>query len=468
MNIIIVGVGKLGYTLAMHLASEQNDVTVIDPNLKAIEKVETALDVMPIKDNGFSTSTLLDAGCKQADLLIAVTGKDETNMLCCLTAKKLGAKRTIARIRDPKYARELLLIKEDLGLDMVINPEEAAADEITRIITAGPGGAIKIENFAKGRVRMVELIVKEHMPLAGLQVKHISDVFHMPVLIGAIIRDGNLIIPKGDDVIEVNDSVYVIGKTASMFNFCKGLDDTPSKIRNVMIVGGGKIAFYLARLLEKMHIKVTIIEKDEEICLSLAENLPQSLVIHGDGTDSLLLQSEHFESMDAFVSLTGRDEENIIATLIAKRHNVERVITKISRDHCAQLINELGIDTVITPQDIITNHILKYVRGHAIETLHRMMGTQGEIIEFIASPQNPILGTPLSKLHLIDDVLLATIVRKNAVIVPTGNDCILEGDRVLIITKQHITSLEDILISTGGFASELKNSIKKFGNVIGM
>ena len=420
MNIIIVGVGKLGYTLAMHLASEQNDVTVIDPNPKAIEKVEVALDVMPIKDSGFSINTLLDAGCKTADLLIAVTGKDEINMLCCLTAKKLGAKCTIARIRDPKYARELLLIKEDLGLDMVINPEEAAADEITRIITAVPGGAIKIENFAKGRVRMVELIVKENMPLAGLQVKHISDVFHMPILIGAIIRDGNLIIPKGDDTIQVNDAIYVIGKTASMFNFCKGLQNSPSKIRHVMIVGGGKIAFYLARLLGKMHIKVTIIEKDEAICLALAENLPQALIIHGDGTDSLLLQSEHFESTDAFVSLTGGDEENIISTLIAKRHNVERVITKISRNHCSQLISDLGIDTVITPQDIITNHILKYVRGHAIETLHRMMGTQGEIIEFIASPNNPILGTSLSKLHLIDDVLLATIVRKNEVIVPTG------------------------------------------------
>lgn len=469
MNVIIVGVGKLGYTLAMHLASENNDVTVIDPNPKAIEKVENALDVMPIKGKGFSTSTLLEAGCKTADLLIAVTGRDEINMLCCLTAKKLGVARTIARIRDPEYARELLLIKEDLGLDMVINPEEAAADEIARIITALPGGAVKIENFAKGRVRMVELIVKENMPLAGMQLKHISEKFPDPLLIGAIIRDGNLIIPKGDDILQVNDAVYVVGKTASMLTFCKSLQSSPTKVRNVMIVGGGKIAYYLARLLGQMHIKVTIIEKDEETCMALAESLPQALVIHGDGTDSLLLQSEHFESTDAFISLTGRDEENIIATLIAKRHNVGRVITKISRNHCAELISELGIDTVITPQDIITNNILKNVRGHAIETLHRMMGTDGEMIEFIASEEDAFLNIPLAKLELIPDVLITTIVRKNEVIVPTGNDCILKGDRVLIITKQHITSLKEIALkNTGGFTSELKNSLKKFGNALGM
>nr|WP_302595580.1 Trk system potassium transporter TrkA [uncultured Cellulosilyticum sp.] len=469
MNVIIVGAGKLGYTLAMHLSSEHNDVTVIDPNPKAIEKVENALDVMPIKGNGFSTSTLLEAGCKTADLLIAVTDRDEINMLCCLTGKKLGAARTIARIRDPKYAKELLLIKEDLGLDMVINPEEAAADEIARILTALPGGAIKIENFAKGRVRMIELIVKENMPLAGMSIKHISDKFHTPLLIGAIIRNGNLIIPNGDDVLEVNDAIYVVGKTASMLSFCKNLDTTSSKVRHVILVGGGKIAYYLAKLLGQMHIKVTIIEKDEQICHSLAETLPQALIIHGDGTDSLLLQSEHFESTDAFVSLTGRDEENIIATLIAKRHNVERVITKISRNHCASLISELGIDTVITPQDIMTNHILKYVRGHAIETLHRMMGTEGEMIEFIASSTDSLLGIPLSKLHLIPDVLITTIVRKNEVLIPTGNDCILEDDRVLIITKQHISKLQDIAsTTTGGFTSELKNSLKKFGNAIGM
>ncbi len=467
MNVIIVGVGKLGYALATQLSAENNNVTIIDPNPKAIEKVENSLDVMTIKGKGFSTSTLLEAGCKTTDLLITATGRDEINMLCCLTAKKLGANRTIARIRDPEYARELLLIKEDLGLDMIINPEEAAADEIARIITALPGGAIKIENFAKGRVRMVELIVKENMPLAGMQLKHISETFPDPVLIGAIIRDGNLIIPKGDDILQVNDAIYVVGNTASMLSFCKRLHGSQTKVRNVMLVGGGKISYYLARLLGQLHIRVTIIEKDEATCIALAENLPQALVIHGDGTDSVLLQSEDFENTDAFVSLTGRDEENIIATLIAKRHNVERVITKISRTHCSELISELGIDTVITPQAIMTNQILKQVRGHAIETLHRMMGTDGEMIEFIATKEDGFLGVPLAKLHLIPDVLIATIVHKNSVIVPTGNTCISEGDRVLIITKQHITSLKEIA-STGGFTNELKNSLKKFGNAIGM
>lgn len=466
MKIIIIGIGKVGDALAQSLSAEGHDITIIDNNPKVVERVENTLDVMPIKGNGFSTSTLLDAGCNEADFVITVTGKDEINMLCCLTAKKLGAKRTAARIRDPQYARELLLIKEDLGLDMVINPEEASADEIARLLTIP--GAIKIQNFAKGRVRMMDFIVKSDMPIAGMQIKSIATHYNIPILIGAITRNENLIIPNGDFRIESGDSIFIIGKTADVYSFYKVMSPNPTKVKNVMIVGGGKIAYYLARLLEQMHLKVKLIEKDEEVCEHLVEVLPQTLIINGDGTDAALLQSEQLDSVDGFVSLTGSDEENIIASILAKQASVQCVMTKMSKNHCDKLTGPLGLDIIIKPQEIITNQILKLVRGQSIETLHRILGDEGEMIELIATSEDSVIGVPLSKLQLIPDVLIATIVRKSAVVIPTGNDSIQAGDRVLIITKNHVTHFKDIVISTGGLASELKNSIKKLGNAIGM
>lgn len=466
MKIIIIGCGKIGYALAYSLSNEGHDITVIDNNPKAIDRVENELDVMPIKGNGFSTSTLLDAGCQDADFVITVTGKDEINMLCCLTAKKLGARHTAARIRDPQYARELLLIKDDLGLDMVINPEEASADEITRLLTIP--GAIKIENFAKGRVRMMDLIVKPHMPIAGMQIKSIATLYGLPILIGAVTRNEHLIIPNGDFRIEAGDSIFVIGKTADIYSFSKLLDPNPSKIKTVMIIGGGKIAYYLARLLVQMHIKVKIVEKDPALCEILAEAFPQSLVINGDGTNDSLLYSEQLENVDGFISLTGSDEENIIASILAKQASVKCIITKISKNHCNELTGPLGLDIIVRPQDIITNQILKFVRGQSIETLHRIVGNEGEIIELIATAEDSFINTPLSKLNFVPDVLITTIVRKSAVVIPSGNDSIQVGDRVLIITKNHITSFKDIILPSGGLTSELKNSIKKLGNVIGM
>lgn len=467
MKIIIIGAGKLGYTLAKHLSSEGNDLTVIDKSSKALSKVEDTLDVLPIKGTGISTSTLLDAGCAGIDLLIAATSSDEVNMLCCLTAKKLGALRTIARIRDPQYTKELLLIKEDLGLDMVINPEQAAATEIARILTLP--GAAKLSNFAKGRVGMLELTIKENTPIAGMKIKHISNKFGVPVLIGAVKRKGKVIIPHGDFKLEPQDSIYALGQSATVYNFCKTALDKACKTKSVMIVGGGKISYYLAKLLHEIHIKVRVIEKDDTTCQELAEELPHTLIINGDGTDSALLEEEHIESVDSFIALTGNDEGNIISALVAKEHNVEKVITKISRGHYLSIVNGLGIDMVISPQEIVTNQILKYVRGNNVETLHRIMDGQGAVIEFIANEQDSLVNTPLHKLNLISGVLIATIVRRDEMIIPNGNDMIRPGDRVLVITTQNISNLKDVInTTTGGLKSELKNNIKKLGNAIGM
>ena len=467
MKIIIIGAGKVGYALATHLSAQGNDITIIDNNPKALEKVENNLDVLPVKGTGISTSTLLENGCRNIDLIIAVTGSDEVNMLCCLTAKKLGAHRTIARIRDPQYAKELILIKEDLGLDMVINPEEAAADEIARGLTVP--GAIRLENFAKGRVRMVEVLLKEDSPLIGTKMKHFGEKFGVSVLIGAIIREDELIIPTGDTVLESNDTIYAIGRSAAIYTFCKSIHDKPSKVKNIMIVGGGKIAYYLARLLNEMHIKVKIIENDSAVCERLSEELPNTLIIYGDGTDSELLAQEHIEAADSFIALTGRDEENIIASLIAKQSEVPRVVTKISRHYSNPVIAGLGLDTIITPHDIITNRILKYVRGQAVEALHLIVGGKGEIIEFIASSDDPLINIPLYKLRLIPDVLIATVVKKNEIVVPNGQTIIHPGDRVLVITNKNISQLKDIMNTTsGGITGELKNSIKKLGDIINL
>lgn len=467
MKIIIIGAGKLGFTLATHLSSEGNDVTIIDKSSKALAKVEDTLDVLPIKGTGVSTSTLLDAGCTDIDLIIAVTNSDEVNMLCCLTAKKLGALRTIARIRDPQYARELLLIKDDLGLDMVINPEQAAANEIARILTLP--GATKLSNFAKGRVGMVELNINAGTPLDGMKIKHISNKLDLPVLIGAIKRNSEVIIPHGDLKLEANDTIYAIGHSATIYSFCKMVKDKANKTKSIMVVGGGRITYYLAKLLNEMNIKVKVIEKDAEICQDLAEDLPNTLIINGDGTDSNLLQEEHIERVDSFIALTGRDEENIISALVAKQHGIDKVITKISRGHCLSVVNGLGLDTIISPQEVITNQILKYVRGNTVETLHRIMDGQGEVIEFIATSEDPLINIPLHKLNLIPGVLIATLVRRDEMVIPNGNDMIKPGDRVLIITTQNISSLADIInTNTGGLKSELKNNFKKLGNAIGM
>lgn len=468
MKIIIVGAGKVGYTLASNLSLEYNDIILIDINSDNLSKAENALDVMTLKGNGVSANTLINAGIKNVDLLIAVTGSDEINMLCCLTGKKLGVKSTIARIRDPKYAKELSLFKEDLGLDMVINPEEAAADEIARILTFP--GAVKFESFANGRVRLTKIIVKDNMKICNVKIKNIHKITSTSVLIAVVIRDNELIIPYGDFEIKQNDHIYVIGKSSQVYNFCKFVKNTSLKTKNVMIVGGGKITYYLSKLLNEMYINVKIIEINKNICEELSESLPHALILNGDGTDSDLLYSEHIDNIDTFIAMTGHDEENIIASLIAKKNNVEQVITKISRSNYSSIINKLEIDNVITPKEIITDEIIKFIRGNSVETLHRIVDGQGQILEIIAKDTDFIIKKPLSKINLVDGVLIGTIVRKNEVVIPTGKDAIYPGDRVILITStNNISSLNDIVnINSGGLHSELKTSIKKLGNIISM
>jgi len=450
MKIIIIGAGKVGYSLAESLSKSNYDVIIIDKSYAALSKAEENLEVLCIRGSGVSTSILMEAGIETTDLLIAVTSSDEVNMVCCLTAKKLGVKHTIARIRDPEYAKELSLLKEELDLDLIINPEQAAAEEIANVLNFPI--AINVENFAKGRVKMAELKATKEMGILGIPLRELGNRLISTVLIGVVIRNEEVIVPNGDFIIEEGDRICIIGKPSSLYNFCKMSGKCPQKIKNVMIAGGGRIAIYLAKLLLEMDIKVKLVEIDREICLHLSEILPESLVIHGDGTDEELLKSENISDMDGFVAMTGMDEENLMSALLAKQNGVKKVIAKVSRANYINIIKNLGIDSVISPKLITTNHILKFIRGNSVESLYRIIEGHAEITELIADSSSDILNIKIKKLGLPKDVIIATIVRKKEVVIPHGNDIIKEGDRVIIISKnKNFSSLDEVAaISAGG------------------
>jgi len=472
MKIIIIGDGKVGYSLAENLSMEHHDVTIIDKDSDALEKAEENLDVMCIRGNGVSAKTLMEAGVRDADLLIAATTSDEMNMVCCLTAKKLGAKHTIARIRNVEYAEELTMLKNELELDMIINPEQAAAYEIAKLLSFS--SAVNIEDFAKGKIEMVEIKVTADVPIVGMKISDISDKIFHAVLIGAVVRDDQVMIPNGDFTILKNDTLYIMGTPSNVSQFCNAIGKYNEKINNVMIVGGGRIAYYLNSLMAERGIKVKIIESDEERCRELSEIFPKTLVIHGDGTDQELLESENMSDMDAFISLTGRDEDNLMLALLAKQSHVKKVIAKINRVNYLNVIKNLGLDNVISPKTIITDHIVKYVRGlqnaqgSSIEALYRIVGGQAEVVEFKANSSTKYLNVPLKNIRIEKDVLITTIVRKNEIIVPHGNDVIKEGDRVVLVTKdKNLSDLNQIFVS-GGLHSELQSGIKNFGNSVNM
>jgi trk system potassium uptake protein TrkA len=459
MKIIIIGDGKIGYALAENLSKEGNDVTIIDKDPEPLKKASEYLDVMCIKGNGVSTKVLLEAGVKEADLLIAATNSDEMNMVCCLTAKKLGAAHTIARIRDPEYADELSVLKRELGLDMVINPELECANEIGRVLSHP--AAVDVEPFAKGRVELVGLKVLEGMPLAGMKLKEISAKICSTILIGAALRGDEAIIPNGDFQIEENDMIYVIGRPPDVHDFCSRVGLHSNKVRHTMIVGGGRIAYYLAQYLDEAKIKAKIIEIDKDRCYELSELLPNTLIINGDGSEETVLNSENLKDMDAFVAVTGRDEENLLTSLYARQCGVHRIVAKINRIAYASLIKSLGIDSVVSPKQITANGIIKYVRGlknamgNPVETLYRIIDGRAEALEFIAGQSTKFLNIPLRDLKLKKGILVAAIARKNQIIIPHGNDVIKLGDSVILIVKdQRFSDFNDIL-APGGLPDEL-------------
>lgn len=455
MKIIIVGDGKVGFTLAEHLSREEHDVTIIDTSDNALQKASDTLDVMCIKGNGASLTALKEAGADTADLLIAVTNLDEVNMVCCLTGKRLGAKYTIARVRNFEYTAAQGMLKMGMGIDLLINPENDTAVEISRILRFP--SAANIETFYRGRVELMSFRAREEdffigQPLSALSRK----VRDLPILFCAAERNEEVLIPDGSFVPQVGDKLYLIGAPLGLHGFFELMGRYAPKIRNVFVVGGGRITFYLAALMERMNMKVTIVERKEERCRQLSELLPHTLVINGDGTDQELLESENMAANDAFVALTDRDEDNLIISLYALQKGLKKVVAKCNRQNYTGIVQHLGLDSVISPKLITAGHILQVVRGmqnskgSVMNALYRIAEGGAEAAEFAVNGTTRHLHTLLKDLRLKRGVLIAVIIHQGQVIIPVGSSVISSGDTVIIISRgMGILDVNDIYDESG-------------------
>lgn len=436
MKIIIVGDGKVGFTLATRLSEEGHDITVVDNKSEALHKAVESLDVLTVEGNGASFSVLEEAGIKETDLLIAATAMDEVNMLCCLIGKRLGAKRTIAKMRDPDYFDQLESMKEEMGLSMVINPEQAAAEEIMRLITFP--AALSIGSFAEGRVYVMEYKISPNGNLAGYSLAEIMAKYYSEILVCAVTRDGKVYIPDGSFVIKPGDHISVTGSHSSIGDFLYKCGQQEKKIKSTIIVGGGHITYYLSKLLIESGYSVKIIENNSSQCENLSTALKGVLVIEGDGTDQELLDAERIDKAGAFVALSDLDEDNLLMSIYAADKGVPKVIARINRTGYADVITKAGVNSVISPQSITANHIVQYVRNMSKRSNHLkslyLIKDQAELIEFTADDITEKLGIPLSSLKIKPGIIIAAIVRGDKVIIPKGGNKLLSGDRVVIST----------------------------------
>lgn len=450
MQIIIVGCGNVGATLTEQLSKEGHNITVIDVDGNTVEKVANQHDVMGIVGNGASLSVQNEAGIEDADLMIAVTASDELNLLCCLIAKKAGDCKTIARVRNPVYNKEIAFIKGELGLSMVINPEYAAACEISRLLKFP--SAIKVDIFAKGRIELLKCKLGEGSVLHGRPLTYISGGLGCEVLICAVERGEEVFIPDGSFELQEKDIITVVASSRNANEFFRKIGMTMNRIKSCIIVGGGETTYYLAKQLLPMGIGIKIIEQDKERCNELSELLPQAMIIHGDGTDRNLLDEEGLPRIHAFVSWTSLDEENIMLSLYAKSVSKAKTITKVHRISYDEIIDSLDLGSVLYPKNITAEYILQYVRamqnsiGSNVETLYRLIENKVEALEFRVNEQSELVGVPLKELRLKDNLLIACINRKGIIITPGGQDSIMLGDTVVVVTtNQGFHDLKDIL-----------------------
>lgn len=448
MRIVIVGAGKVGMALTQQLSAEHR-VTVIDQEPQLINNIINVYDVMGICGNGASYEIQMEAEASKAELLIATTSSDEINILACLVAKKLGVKHTIARIRNPEYEKQLRFMREELGLSMAINPEKVAAREIARVLRFPT--AMKIESFSKGRLELVEYRLSEKSHLHGMRLSDLYGNIKVRVLICAVSRKGETVIPSGDFELQSGDKIYLTSSPKQLEQFFRHLGVFRNRASSVMIVGASKICYYLASELLQMNMSVKIIDQNEQRCIQMGERLPKALVIVGDGTDSELLQEEGIESTDAFVAITGIDEANILMSMSAAKLSGDcKVVAKINRKPLVDLVSAEGmVDSVVSAASITTELILQYIRAMQsassakVKTLHRLVDGAVEALEFGVTKDVPFIGTPLKDLKLKNGLLLAGIVRQNgSIVIPSGNDALRLNDDVIVVTTD--TTLQDI------------------------
>ncbi|MCR4601748.1 MAG: Trk system potassium transporter TrkA [Clostridia bacterium] len=448
MNIIVVGAGKVGYTLAEQLSTENHQVTIIDKNPDKVEYASSELDVLGVTGNGAALSSLQEAGAEHADLLIAATSADEINLLACLVGKKAGITNTIARVRNPEYVNILSLVREDLGLSLSINPEYASAMEMARVLKFP--SMIEVDTFAKGKVQLLQFDVAEDSPLAGLSLIEMSKI-QDDVLVVVVERGDQVFIPSGEFVLQPGDRIGIIGGDDREMLFFNKIGINSNSIRSIMIVGGGRIAYYLSKQLIPSGVSVKIIEHDYERCQLLAELLPEADIIFGDGSDQQLLIDEGAESVDAFAALTGLDEENIMLSLYVGKISSAKLLTKITRNPFTNVLATLNLGSIFYPRQIASEYTLRYVRalqnsyGSNVETLYKLISDRVEALEFVVGEDCKIVNIPLHKLKTRKNLLIGSINRDGVIITPKGNDVLLPHDTVIVITTHTgLSRLEEI------------------------
>lgn len=450
MKIVIVGAGKIGMALAGTLSGENHEITLVDKDTKRLENAMNAFDVIGIEGNGVNYSIQLEAGVDHADVLIATTASDEINMLCCLVAKRIGVRRTVARIRDPEYGGDFIHVLDKMGLDMVVNPEYEVAEEIFRLIRYP--AAIGLNTFAKGKVDLAELRVPKDSPLDGVQISQMHKRLGARVLVCAIIRGEEVYIPNGSSVIQGGDRIFFTASHDQLSLFFREMGVWQNRPKSVFVVGGGRIGYYLARRLLDLGLQVKIVENDEARALELRELLPKARLILGDGTDQGMLEEENFRSADALVAATGRDEDNLILGMFAMLKGIRKVITKVSKTELMQMGETVGLESVVTPRILTENLILRYVRAmkntrDGVQTMYRLADNQVEALEFHATGDSKSVNVPLMQLKLKENLLICCIIRNSAIIIPGGNDAIRPGDHVIVTTLAGagLSVLDDIL-----------------------
>lgn len=451
MKIVIVGDGKIGSTLAEQLSREGHDITIIDRSPKPLQQTSETLDILSVEGNGATYQTQIEAGVDTADLMIAVTASDELNLLCCLVAKKLGAKHTIARVRNPEYDGELSLIQDDLGLSLSVNPELTCASEMARSFRVP--SAIKADTFAGGRVELLQVRITPESPLVGRTLMELPALTRTRVLICAVERgdqeEQEVYIPYGSFRLEANDRISLIAEPRTAQTFFKKTRLAASPVHQAMLVGGGRIAYYLAKQLLDSGVDVTVIDSDYTRCEELAELLPKATILHGDGTDETFLRESGIAETDAFATLTGIDEENVLMGLyIRKTYPKVKVITKLNRNSFRNIIDTMDVGSVFNPRHSASNLICRYVRamensvGSKVETLYKLVDGKVEALEFRVAENADFCGIPLQTLKLRKNLLIGSIFRNGKVITPSGQDTLEPGDSVIVVTT--ITGLSDL------------------------
>ncbi len=451
MNTIIVGCGKVGQKLAEQLSQEDDqDITVIDLRNGVVQDIVNSFDVMGVVGSGSSIETLHEADIKNADLLIAVTGSDEVNLLTCLLAKKTGNCKTIARVRKPEYSKEIDLFKDDLGLALIINPEQTAAYEMARVLRFP--SAIQIDTFAKGRVEILKFRIAAGSVLDNLQVSDICQKLNCDILVCGVERGESAFIPGGNFILKSGDRISIVASPQNGALFFKRIGIKTNSVHDTTIVGGGATAYYLADKLLQTGIKVKIIEQNAERCDTLCRLLPKASIINADGTDTRVLLEEGIEHAESFVAMTNIDEENILLSLFAKSKTNGKLITKINRISYDEVIGSLDLDTIVYPKNITAEYIVRFVRamknsiGSNIETMHMILEGKAEALEFRIKEGAPVLGAPIEKLKLKDNILIACINRGGKIITPRGRDTIMPGDTVIVVTtRTGLRGISDIL-----------------------